>query len=59
MAYNYGYQNEYDFVKLFHDKYFFELDYQSQLFLKELFGDAINNENKIQSWKNKMTQNLN
>ncbi len=56
MAYNYGYQNEYDFVKLFHDKYFFELDYQSQLFLKELFGDAINNENKIQSWKNKMTQ---
>lgn len=53
---NYGYQNEIDFVELFNDKYFYELDNNSQKFLKELFGDVINGEEKIKSWKNKMTQ---
>ena len=37
MSNNYGYQNEYDFVELFNNKYFYELDNNSQLFLKELF----------------------
>lgn len=53
---NYGYQNEEDFVKLFNDKYFYELDNNSQIFLKELFGDVINNDERIKSWKNKMVQ---
>lgn len=53
---NYGYENERDFVKLFNDKYFYELDANSQIFLKELFGDIINNEEKIRSWKNKTVQ---
>ena len=53
---NYGYQNEEDFVNLFNDKYLYELDNNSQNFLKELFGDVINNEEKIKSWKNKMVQ---
>lgn len=53
---NYGYENERDFVKLFNDKYFYELDANSQIFLKELFGDIINNEEKIRSWKNKVVQ---
>lgn len=56
MTANYGFQNENDFVMLFNNKYFYELDNNSQLFLKELFGDIINNENKIQSWKNHMQQ---
>jgi len=53
---NYGYQNEEDFVKLFNDKYFYELDSNSQKFLKELFGDMINSDEKIKSWKNKILQ---
>lgn len=53
---NYGYQNEYDFVKLFNDKYFEELDNNSQKFLNELFEGKIDNEEKIKSWKNKMNQ---
>ena len=55
---NYGYQNEGDFVELFNDKYLFELDNNSQNFLKELFGDEISEEEKIKSWKNKMVQKL-
>ena len=31
---NYGYQNEYDFVELFNNKYLYELDENSQKFLK-------------------------
>ena len=53
---NYGYQNEMDFVNLFNDKYFYKLDNNSQLFLKELFGENIDNNEKIISWKNKMVQ---
>ena len=40
---NYGYQNEYDFVELFNNKYLFELNSNSQEFLKDLFGDVIVN----------------
>lgn len=52
---NYGYQNEKDFVELFNDKYLYELDNNSQIFLKELFLDIANDE-KIISWKNKIVQ---
>ena len=34
----------------------FELDNNSQNFLDELFGDEINNDERIKSWKNKMVQ---
>lgn len=53
---NYGYQNELDFVNHFNDKYLYELDNNSKLFLKELFGEFIDNTEKIKSWKNKMAQ---
>ena len=53
---NYGYQNEYDFVKLFNNKYLYELDDNSQIFLKELYGNIITDEIPIKSWKNKMNQ---
>lgn len=53
---NYGFQNEYDFVELFNNKYLYELDDNSQTFLKELFGDVIDSNEKIKSWKNKMVQ---
>ena len=42
---NYGYQNELDFVNLFNNK-----------FLKELFGENIDNEEAIKCWKNHMVQ---
>lgn len=58
MLNNYGFQNEYDFVNLFNDKYYCDLDKQSQKFLTELFGDVIGNEEKIKSWKNKMNQKV-
>lgn len=53
---NYGYQNEYDFVELFNNKYIYELDDNSQKFLKELFGEILNDKERIKSWKNKMNQ---
>lgn len=53
---NYGYQNEKEFVDLFNNKYFYELDRNSQKFLKELFGDMIDNTEFIKSWKNKAVQ---
>ena len=53
---NYGYQNEYDFVVLFNNKFLYELDNNSQLFLKELFGEIIDNDEQIKCWKNKMVQ---
>lgn len=53
---NYGYQNEHDFVELFNNKYFYELNNNSQQFLKELFGEAMDEEEQIKSWKNKMAQ---
>ena len=53
---NYGYQNEYDFIRLFNNKYLSELDNISQSFLKELFDDNIDNDEKIICWKNRMNQ---
>ena len=53
---NNGYQNEYDFVKLFNNKYLNELDQNSIQFLYELFGEKIKNDAPIISWKNKMVQ---
>lgn len=53
---NYGIKNEYDFVDLFNNKYFRELDYRSKIFFKELFGDLINPDALIKAWKNKMPQ---
>ena len=53
---NYGYQNEYDFVDLFNNKYLNELDSKSQSFLKELFPEIINNDEKIICWKNRNMQ---
>ena len=46
---NYGYQNEYDFVELFNGKYIYELDDNSQQFLKELFGDIMDDTELIKS----------
>lgn len=51
---NYGFQNEVDFVELFNNKYLYELDNNSQKFLKELFGKEISNDDIIKSWKNKL-----
>ena len=56
MSSNYGYQNEIDFVEHFDGKYFYELDDHSQCFLKDLFGNTIDNENIIHAWKNKSNQ---
>jgi len=53
---NYGYQNENDFVNLFNGKYLSELDSNSQEFVKELFWDVMDNEERIKSWKNKVNQ---
>lgn len=53
---NYGFQNERDFVELFNNKYYHELDDRSQTFLSELFGKEINDDEPIKSWKNKMIQ---
>ena len=53
---NYGYQNERDFVMLFNEKYYYELDNNSKCFFKELFGDLCDNKEKIISWKNKDNQ---
>ncbi len=53
---NYGYQNEYDFVELFNGKYIDELDNNSQNFLKDLFGNEIDDTEIIKAWKNKMNQ---
>ena len=53
---NYGYQNEKDFVDLFNGKYLYELDDNSQKFLKELFGDVLEGGEIIKSWKNKVNQ---
>ena len=53
---NYGYKNEFDFVELFNNKYLYELDSNSQNFLKDLFGNTIDNTEQIKSWKNKMVQ---
>lgn len=53
---NYGYQNEYDFVELFNNKFLDELDFNSKKFIKELFGEIVDNSEPLKSWKNKMNQ---
>lgn len=53
---NQGYQNEYDFIRLFNNKYLHELDSNSQAFLKDLFEEELNDNEQIKSWKNKMPQ---
>ena len=53
---NYGYQNELDFVNLFNNKFLNELDERTVKFLKELFGENIDNEEAIKCWKNHMVQ---
>lgn len=53
---NYGYQNEVDFVNHFNNKYIYELDSNSQMFLKDLFSDIVDDNVKIICWKNKMRQ---
>ena len=54
---NYGYQNEYDFVELFNNKFLYELDSNSQNFIKDLFGETIDNSEVIKCWKNKIELN--
>lgn len=53
---NYGYQNELDFVELFNNKYYDELDDNSKKFLYELFDSNIESDERLISWKNKMNQ---
>lgn len=53
---NYGYQNEYDFVELFNNKYLNDLDNSSQHFLTDVFDGLIANDEKIKCWKNKANQ---
>ena len=53
---NYGYQNEHDFVELFNNKYFSQLDENSKNFLTDLFPLTIDDSEKIRCWKNKMVQ---
>jgi len=56
LAANYGYQNEYDFVIAFNDKYYLDLDNNSQAFLNDLFEKEIDSNEKIIAWKNKINQ---
>ena len=56
MTFNYGYQNEYDFIELFNNKYLYELDQNSQNFLKDIFENEIDCDEKIISWKKRMVQ---
>ena len=43
-------------MKLFNGKHLCELDFNSQCFLKDLFGDVIDDTESIRCWKNKMVQ---
>lgn len=53
---NYGYQNEKDFVVLFNNKYLYELDENSQKFLKDIYDNKIDDTEPFKCWKNKMVQ---
>ena len=53
---NNGYKNESDFVDFFNDMYYSEFDENTQLFLKELFENNIDNDELIQCWRNRMNQ---
>lgn len=50
---NYGYQNEYNFVELFNNKFLKELDENSKKFIKELFFNIIDDDEQIKCWKDK------
>ena len=41
MVNNYGIQNEYDFIELFNNKSINELNNNSKLFIKDLFGKEL------------------
>ena len=49
---NYGYQNEVDFVNHFNNKYIYELDSNSQNFLKELFPTLSTDDPNYGNWRN-------
>jgi len=51
-----GFENEFAFVELFNNKHLCDVDDNSKKFLKELFGEYIDDEEIIKSWKNKMLQ---
>ena len=53
---NYGFQNELDFVNLFNNKYLSELDGNSQMFIRNIYGEEIKNDEPIKCWKNKIVQ---
>lgn len=53
---NNGVQNEREFVQLFNGKHIFEFKEKEIKFLRELFGEIIDNDEKIICWKNKMAQ---
>lgn len=53
---NRGIKNEYDFVDLFNNKYFSELDDYCKFFLEKLFDKKINNDILITCWKNRVPQ---
>lgn len=53
---NNGFQNEYDFVELYNNKYMHELNNDSQRFIKELFNDEINDNEIYIAWKNRINQ---
>lgn len=56
MEKNYGIQNEYDFIELFNDKSINELDNNSKLFIKDLFGEELDPSIKFNAWKNRIVQ---
>lgn len=53
---NNGIQNEHEFVQLFNGRYLDELKEKEVIFLRELFGEIIDENEEIICWKNKMVQ---
>lgn len=53
---NYGIQNEYDFVFLFNNKTYKDLDNNSKEFIKDLYGNIVDSDAIINAWKNNMAQ---
>ena len=53
---NYGIQNEYDFVLLFNNKTYTNLDNNSKEFFKDLYGDIVDSNTNINAWKNSVVQ---
>ena len=50
---NYGLKNEYDFVELLNNKYFFEFDEKMRCFLTELFEGYVDDDERFICWKNR------